>query len=223
MKQKKYSAVSLINRMHGFTKLIICLLVAIAVHFIVPGTYFSRTHLIISWDAFGFMMILFNWITFFTVSSAEIREQSKEQDESRIIIFGLILVSAFSSLSSVFLLLTNKPTVYQIVIAVTGMLLAWILIHTIFAIRYAHLFYSNNKENKQQHAGGLEFPEDPKPDFLDFAYFAFVVGMTFQVSDVQITSKRLRRICLMHGMISFIFNTFIVALTINVIASLSAK
>jgi uncharacterized membrane protein len=71
------------------------------------------------------------------------------------------------------------------------------------------------------HAGGLVFPDDDKPGYSDFAYFSFVLGMTFQVSDIQITSKRLRRIALLHGILSFGFNTIIVALTINVIAGLT--
>jgi uncharacterized membrane protein len=77
------------------------------------------------------------------------------------------------------------------------------------------------------HAGGLDFPNDSEqneysdnPDFLDFAYFAFVVGMTFQVSDVEVTSKRFRRFVLLHGLISFVYNTVIVALTINTLAGL---
>ena len=74
------------------------------------------------------------------------------------------------------------------------MILSWFLIHTIFTLRYAHIFYGDDDEKPEMHAGGLEFPGDKKPDYLDFAYFSFVLGMTFQVSDVQITSKQLRRI-----------------------------
>ena len=103
-------------------------------------------------------------------------------------------------------------------ISISGMVLSWVLIHTIFTLRYAHIFYDNNKEKPEIHAGGLEFPEDAKPDYLDFAYFSFVLGMTFQVSDVQVTSKRLRRLALLHGILAFGYNTIMIALTINLIA-----
>ena len=103
-------------------------------------------------------------------------------------------------------------------IAIIGMILSCFFIHTIFTLRYAHIFYGDDDENPKTHAGGLEFPDDIKPDYLDFAYFSFVLGMTFQVSDVQITSKYLRRLAMWHGLLSFGYNTIMIALTINLIA-----
>jgi uncharacterized membrane protein len=107
---------------------------------------------------------------------------------------------------------------FPLIIAIAGMVLSWFFIHTIFTLRYAHIFYGDDDEKPETHAGGLEFPDDKKPDYLDFAYFALVLGMTFQVSDVQITSKRLRRIAMLHGLLSFGYNTIMIALTINLIA-----
>ena len=103
-------------------------------------------------------------------------------------------------------------------IAIAGMLFSWFLIHTTFALRYAHIYYGHHETKPNTHAGGLEFPEDEQPDYLDFAYFSFVLGMTFQVSDVQITSKRFRKMAMFHGLISFGFNTIMIALTINLMA-----
>ncbi len=88
-------------------------------------------------------------------------------------------------------------------------------------MRYAHIYYGDHKTNPGVHTGGLVFPNEDKPDYLDFAYFSFIVGMTFQVSDVVITLARLRKLVLLHSILAFGFNTVIVALTINVIASLS--
>jgi len=93
-----------------------------------------------------------------------------------------------------------------------------LLIHTSFTLRYAHIFYGDHETKPNMHAGGLDFPGDALPDYLDFAYFSFVLGMTFQVSDVQITSRRFRRLALLHGMISFVFDTTMIALTINILA-----
>ena len=98
---------------------------------------------------------------------------------------------------------------------------SWALLHTVYSLRYAHTYYGDSDQpGVQQHAGGLIFPGDRPPNYFDFAYFSFVVGMTCQVSDVQITSRRLRRITLFHSVLSFGFNTIILALLINTVSGL---
>jgi uncharacterized membrane protein len=94
--------------------------------------------------------------------------------------------------------------------------LAWAFMNTMFALHYAHRYYGDNA--KQQPLGGLVFPGGQDPDYWDFLYFSVVIGMTFQVSDVQITSRRLRRVALIQGLVAFIFNMVILALSVNVIA-----
>jgi uncharacterized membrane protein len=96
------------------------------------------------------------------------------------------------------------------------------IVPTVFSLRYAHKFYGDHPdEGRDEIAGGLDFPgKDQRPDYLDFAYFSFVIGMTFQVSDVQITSRDFRSLVLLHGVLSFAFNTVILALTINTLSSL---
>ena len=136
---------------------------------------------------------------------------------------SIMIFSISASFTAVLLLILAKQDsksfeTLRLIIAISGMILSWFLIHTIFTLRYAHLFYGDDLKNPKVHAGGLEFPDDKKPDYFDFAYFAFVLGMTFQVSDVQITSKRLRRLAMWHGLLSFGFNTIMIALTINLIA-----
>ncbi|MFC5741730.1 DUF1345 domain-containing protein [Dyella tabacisoli] len=104
--------------------------------------------------------------------------------------------------------------VQPIVLAVVSIVLSWLFMNTMFAMHYAHGYYG---EFGKQHEG-LQFPETPRPDYWDFAYFAIVIGMTFQVSDVQITSRYLRRVALLHGVIAFFFNVFIIALSVNIVA-----
>ena len=103
-----------------------------------------------------------------------------------------------------------------------SILCSWALVHTILTFHYAHLYYDDDKTGNKANYGGLQFPNDDTPDYRDFAYFSFVVGMTFQVSDVQVTDKTMRRLVLAHGLISFVLNTFVVALTVNFIAGLKA-
>ena len=222
--QKSKSKGPLFERLHSAHKLLICIIIAIIVYFIVKIQNLDElTHLMIGWNVFSLCMIIMSWITFSITTSQQIREQARVQDSSRVLIFVTVLISTFASFLAVALLLLAKKEyknteALHLIIAVGGMLFSWILIHTIFALRYAHIFYQNDKTKPQIHAAGLEFPDDKKPEYLDFAYFSFVIGMTFQVSDVQITSKRLRRLVLLHGILSFGYNTIMISLTINLIA-----
>lgn len=216
------------ERLHSAHKILICVIIAVIIYFIVNIQYLDElTHLMISWDVFSVCMIIMSWITFFITTSQQIREQAKVQDSSRILIFTTVLVSTFASFFAVLLLIISKKEFkdtegLHLTVAIAGMLFSWFLIHTIFTMRYAHIFYGDHEEKPNTHAGGLEFPDDKKPDYLDFAYFSFVLGMTFQVSDVEVTSKRLRRLVMLHGILSFGFNTIMIALTINVVAGLNS-
>jgi uncharacterized membrane protein len=101
--------------------------------------------------------------------------------------------------------------------AAISIVLSWLFMNTMFALHYAHGYYG---DFGKPHAG-LEFPGTPQPDYWDFVYFAFVVGMCFQVSDVQITSRILRRTALLHSVIAFFFNVFIIAISVNIAAGMA--
>lgn len=97
---------------------------------------------------------------------------------------------------------------------------SWLLVHTIFASHYARLYYQEGKTLAECKDDGLDFPGDTEPDYWDFLYFSFVIGMTSQVSDVAVRSRTLRRLSLLHGILSFFFNTSLLAMTINLVAGL---
>lgn len=181
------------------------------------------THIMLGWDTFCLALITMHWHMFFHTGASQTHLKAKQQDETRSEIFAVVLVSTFAGLLAVILLLLNKDiNSLDLIIAIAGMFLSWFLVHTTFTMRYAHLYYGDRDTfNDKNKGGGLDFPGDHEPDFVDFAYFSFVLGMTFQVSDVEISSRRLRRLALLHSLISFIFNTVIVALTINALAGLS--
>ncbi|MEO6947994.1 MAG: DUF1345 domain-containing protein [Ginsengibacter sp.] len=215
----------LFERITSFHKFLISLFIGIVTYFVIElqDTH-PLIHVMLGWDVFCLAMIIMSWITFFQADDRHIRQIAGKQDPKRAIVFAIILIATLAGMFAVLLLIMAKKdgsesTDYKTPIAVAGMLLSWFLIHTTFTFRYAHIFYGDNKNDKSTHAGGLEFPEDDKPDYLDFAYFSFVLGMTFQVSDIQITSKRFRKLALLHGLISFSFSTVMIALTINVIGS----
>jgi uncharacterized membrane protein len=102
-------------------------------------------------------------------------------------------------------------------LAMGTILLSWTFVHMIFSFHYAHEYYGERRDGK---IGGLRFPDDPKPDYRDFLYFSLVIGMTSQVSDVAVTSKVIRRLAAVHGVLSFFFNLTVLALTVNMVSSL---
>lgn len=171
-------------------------------------------------------MIILSWVLFFTTSSKDLCEVVEKQEDGLKVIFSIVLVAVcFSLFGTLILLVDNGESsinkIFHTIVSLSPILLSWILLHTIFAIRYAHLYHDHNQLNTGSNVGGLEFPTKTQPDYIDFAYFSFVIGMTFQVSDITVTSRVIRRFVLMHSLISFVFNTLIVALTINTIASLN--
>ena len=218
--------ISWFNRLHAIHKLLISAVFAIIVYIIFPITHLNTVaHLMVGWDVFCLSIIGLSFVTFFTINSEQLCYQCSKQDESRVIIFLVVLVATIASLLAVVLLITSKSgdsaaKLWELPIAIIGMMCSWILVHTIFTFRYAHIYYDNNEIDFGKSGSGLDFPGDKEPNYLDFAYFSFVLGMTFQVSDVSIHSKRLRKLALLHGLISFGFNTVVVALTINIIAGL---
>jgi uncharacterized membrane protein len=154
---------------------------------------------------------------------ADIRFRARAQDLSKLVIFIFTIAAACLSIFAVVALLSAAKNGSHVGLhaALSGIavLSAWTLLHTMFTLRYAHFYYGEG-ESPAQLIGGLDFPSDDHPGYLDFAYFSFVIGMTCQVSDVQISSKSLRKLALIHGILSFCFNTVILALTINTISGL---
>ncbi|MGE9312955.1 DUF1345 domain-containing protein [Niabella sp. CJ426] len=185
-----------------------------------------NTRLIIAWDVFSVVLLLFYWTVFFKTDDKKLPRIVATEDDGVKIIFSIVLVAVCVSFLGVILLyqIQEEASRYkwlQAFISLSAIVCSWILLHTIFTTRYADLYFKDRKRRNQGgDAEALMFPSSEKPDYLDFAYFSFVIGMTFQVSDIQINSKMMRRFVLLHSLISFAFNTVIVAITINVIVNL---
>jgi len=154
---------------------------------------------------------------------AAIKKNASIQDEGGFAILVLAVAAAVASLGAIFMELASlerQNPGYGLYIAITivTVILSWTFIQTIFALHYAHEFYGEGSRGN-----GLKFPNDAHPDYWDFVYFSFVVGMTFQVSDVAVTQKSARRMVVAHGALSFFFSTAIVAMTVNIAAGLFQK
>jgi uncharacterized membrane protein len=150
----------------------------------------------------------------------QIRRRAAGQDEGAIVILFLTVAAALASLLTIVVLLGTAGTGAaprrsgELILATITIVLSWAFIHTIFALHYAHEFYAESGVR------GLAFPGgEGEPDYWDFVYFALVIGMTSQVSDVGITTKEIRRTVAAHGVVSFFFNAALLALTVNIAAS----
>lgn len=220
-----------ISRLDAHHKLYLSLLPALLCLLLTNGRCDLPLQLMLIWIAFAISYIALSVITILTVHPIEMRKLARLQDSSRTLIFIFVLFAALTSLFGVVLLLGSAkdfsgiPLAIHVLSSVIAVICSWAMVHLLFMFRYAHLYYetADHKKSGSKYVEGLDFPEEDKPDFLDFAYFSFVIGMTFQVSDVVINSKRIRHLALMHSLIAFAFNTVIVALSINIISGLTAK
>lgn len=195
----------------------IAVAIGVMAYFLLPGSLRAATRLLISWDIFvGLYLVL---VTTLVLRSglAHIRRNAVLQDDGRFLILLVTALGAFASIAAIVLELDAKHRAApELVLATLTIALSWAAVHTTFALHYAHEFYRGAKP------GGLDFPkghEDEEPDYWDFVYFSFVIGMTAQVSDVGVTDKTIRRTATAHGIISFVFNTALVALMVNIAAS----
>lgn len=218
---------NVISRLSSYQKLLISVILGSAGYFLFPLSDNSVwLRVIFCWNIFCTAQIILYWITFYNMPHQSIRRQAQRQDDGIYLMFILILIASLICMMAVIGLLTAKAGSDEVktvrtIVAISCMVLSWFLMHTIFSVRYAHIYYSDSRNDKTKHFGGLDFPGQDFPDFLDFAYFSFTLGMTFQVSDVSVTSFKMRRLVLWHCLISFGFNVIIIALTINTISSIS--
>jgi uncharacterized membrane protein len=152
-------------------------------------------------------------------------EQAARDEEGEWTIFWITVGAVAASFAAIFGIfsglkdLSPEVRAFHIALVAATLLLSWLVTHTLFAIRYAHEYYEINEASGDL-ARGLEFPGGQAPDYWDFFYFALVLGMTFQVSDVTIQARSLRRVATAHGILGFLFNTVILALSVNIGASL---
>ena len=211
-------------RLDAHHRFLIALGVAAAVFVIFGRGLAVAVAVVLAWTVFAGTDLLLAWTVILSGDPATARRSAVLQDASRTLLLTLVILASCASLWGVWALLGTARTlsggayVFSMVLAPLSVAVSWCLVHTVFTLRYAHVYYGAGQIHGTHH-GGLEFPGDHPPDYTDFAYYAFVVGMTAQVSDVQVTSRRLRRLTLLHGVISFAFNTVILALTINVLAT----
>ena len=206
-------------------RLLLAILGSLLIYILTPSHLELSTRIIIAWNAgvVGFLCSI--GIMIKRTSLTKMRSQAQKEDESRWLILIVLVAAACTSLLAIVFMLEggkNLPQeilILHVVLALLTIFSSWLLIHIMFALHYAHLYYRGDRSNTLQHTP-LEFPAEKTPDYIDFVYFSLGIGMTSQVADVQIASRLLRRLALVHQMLTFFFNTFILALAINIMASI---
>ena len=185
------------------------------------------TRVLAGWNAGGWLYFALVAVKMWHAEVEGIKREAGFERESRIVVLVIVILGSFFAMLALFTQLSAMKTEHgfdrslSIALSMSTILLSWLLIHLVFAVFYAHEFHSalGGKEGTSS-GGGLKFPSDNAPDYLDFIYFSFVVGTTAQTSDVAVTSRAMRSVVVLHGILSFFFNTAVIALAVNLAAQL---
>jgi len=205
---------------YGHVRLFIAIAVGAASLLVFPHDWSPRDRAITAWDVGATTYLILIMVLFLRCTAARMEDNARAQEAGEWTLFFLVLAGATASFAAILGEFGSMKDVAgavkgeKIAVVVATLAISWLLTQAIFALRYAHEYYSRITPSSELD-GGLEFPSETKPDYWDFTYFSVVLGMTFQVSDVQITSRKLRRLATLHGMLGFLFNTVIIALTVN--------
>ena len=195
---------------------------------VLPNALDTATRAILAWD---FGCAVFLWTTIRHIAERDapyIRGAAARQDEGQGMILALVLCLSAASLAAVAVELSlakdaqGLDKALRVALAFGSVSVSWFVTQLIFALHYAHEYYAPDDDGDPTtlQQGGLRFPDDDAPDYWDFIHFAVVIGVASQTADVEFTSKRMRRIGTVHGLVAFTFNTVILALTINILAGL---
>lgn len=203
-------------------RLAIVLAIGVGAFFLLEPAFAVRTRLLIAWNAGVMTYLALAWMVVARTDPVMTRVRAQLYDQSGYVIFLMVMTAASASFVAIgfivgdFKELPFWPRAARLSLSIVALLQSWLLIQTLFAFHYARWYYAK-PEGEKNPRGGLIFSGDKDPDYLDFAYFAFVVGMTSQTSDVTVASRHMRRITLIHGVLAFIYNIAILAMSINII------
>lgn len=207
-------------------RLVVCTAVGAGVYLLFPASLRGVERLALSWVIGAALFLGLTAIVLAPASPDVLRRRARQLDPRRWVILAIIVAAAMISLFALGFTLQKEPNetalglTVRLLLAGATVAVSWTLTHTTFALHYAHHYYGDGPApGPADDRGGLAFPGNELPDYWDFLYFSFVVGMTCQVSDVQVTSRAMRRLTLLHGVLAFFFNTVILALAVNLVAS----
>lgn len=178
---------------------------------------------LMAWTVCAAVYLILAWWLAVEFDAKRTRERATAQDQPGLVVFLVLLTAVLASVTAIASLLQRMPQAGEpgrplhIALSLLALAASWLLIQALFAFRYAHRYYQEEMQNEPDGAG-LQFPGGQDPDYFDFLYYSHVVGMTSQVSDVQVTSREMRRLTLVHSVLAFAFNMLVLALSVNVVA-----
>lgn len=198
------------------------ILIALMVALLLPSPFALPTRALLAWDAGALFFVVAIAATMAQADAAAIRRRAQELDGGRASILVVTLIAAAMSVVAIVLELaaaksTERFGPFVVCLSIATIALSWALVNLMFALHYAHEYYM---PDDGEEPGGLKFPGRTPPLYGDFVHFAFVIGVANQTADIMITSPSLRRVVTAHGVAAFVFNTAIIALTINIAAGL---
>ena len=208
-------------RRRAIVRFIVAAVVGVVVGIVVGMLGFGRIAAVSGWAAACLVYVSWVWIKIHRLGAAETRRHSRREDPTRPATDLLLLAASVASLVVVLLVLTlgsGSSTTDRDVVAIVSIVsvaLSWLLVHTLYTLRYAALYYSGTE-------GGVSFNQDEPPSYADFAYLAFTLGMTFQVSDTNISSSAIRNTVLRHALLSYVFGAVILGAMVNLISGLAS-
>jgi len=203
-------------------RLVTATIVGLTVAALLPSWVSAPTRALLAWDAGAGLYLVLAWIMMFRATVDRMQWRARRQDDGAAVVLALTVSAAVASLAAIAVELIGVKSyppgvqTLHLGLSIVTILCSWFLVHTAFALHYAHEFYEPGRKEHRC----LTFPGNPEPDYVDFLYFAFVLGTTSQTSDVTITSSAMRRLALFHGVIAFFFNTTLLALAVNIAAGL---
>lgn len=214
----------LIQQIRVRPRLLAAIALGLLSSFLLPADLVRPARWLIAWDLGAGLYVILAWQTMCRATIERMRNSARDQDDGAVIMLGLTVVAAVTSLAAIVLELSGvkshpyEQQVLHLILAGVTIVVSWSLVHTSFALHYAHEFYLYDVKKGNR---PLEFPERPvEPGYWDFLYFSFVIGTTCQTADVNITDGSMRRLALLHGIVTFFFNTALLALGINIAAGL---
>ncbi len=220
------SVLLLFDRLEAGKRLLIAIAGGVIIFFFAaPRGFPAELRLVLAWVGGIVLLLLLTLLAIGDDEPERMRLRARSLDARAWVIFALVVAASTMSLGTLGLILQKSAgaggagALVRVALAALTVSASWLLMHVTFALRYAHQYYGDPGGEGGPDRGGLAFPGQEQPDYWDFFYYAFVVGMTCQVSDVQVTSRLMRRLTLLHGVLSFFFNTGILALAVNILAS----
>jgi len=212
------------NRVNHLTTARTRLLITVIISLVIAATCVwlgaAKFAALAAWDAAVLTYGSWVWLTVWPMSPAETKSHAVWENPGRTMADILLVAASVISLGAVIMLITDASNssgatkAAEIILGLGSVVLSWAMVHTTYMLKYARAYYD-------QREGGINFNEQASPDYKDFAYLAFTLGMTFQVSDTDLQTKAIRGTALKHALLAYLFGTVIIATTINTLASLS--